>query len=89
MSNVEAKETVQKAKSVTSGLFDKAKKTVMRAKQQVMVKMGVSEQTIDIQFEQERTRFKEHYKAVQKLSKDTGNMVVPFRIRLTKILLRE
>jgi len=44
-----------KAKTVTTGIFDKAKKGIMRAKQQVLVKVGQAEQTIDIQFDQERS----------------------------------
>jgi len=68
-------DTGAKAKAISSGLFDKAKKTVMRAKQQILVKVGASEQTIDIQFDQERARFKEHYKAVQKLAKDTDTLM--------------
>jgi len=69
----------EKAKAISSGLFDKAKKGIMRAKQQVLVKVGQAEQTIDIQFDQERQRFKEHYKAIQKLNKDTDNLMKIFK----------
>jgi hypothetical protein len=55
-----------------TSIFDKAKKGVMRAKQQILVKVGASEQTIDIQFDQEKARFQQQQKAVQKLAKDSG-----------------
>ncbi len=44
-----------------------------------MVKMGKAEETIDIQFNQERERFIAHYKAVKKLNKDSIKLLETLR----------
>ena len=50
--------------------WDGVKKTVNRAKHEVLVKFGKTEETVDIQFNQEKERFSGHRKHMKKLNKD-------------------
>jgi len=59
-----------KAKATASNLWSKTKTTAMRTTQKVMVKVGKAEETIDIQYNQERDRFLTHYRALKKLNRD-------------------
>jgi hypothetical protein len=61
--------SVEKAKQATSNFMHKASQTFARTKQMAMAKMGKAEETVDIQFNQERDRFFIQYKAIKKLKK--------------------
>lgn len=83
--------SVEKAKQATSNFMHKASQTFARTKQMVlfiffhkknffffkkaMAKMGKAEETVDIQFNQERDRFFIQYKAIKKLKKDVLKMM--------------
>jgi hypothetical protein len=66
---------VDKAKEFGSGLFNKTKKELFRAKQKIAVKMGKAEETVDITFNQERERFTETHKLIKTVNKDATKLL--------------
>jgi len=66
---------VDKAKEFSSGLFNKTKKELFRAKQKIAVKMGKSEETIDITFNQETERIVETKKIIKTANKDAAKLL--------------
>jgi len=66
---------VDKAKEFSSGLFNKTKKELFRSKQKIAVKMGKSEETIDITFNQETERIDETKKIIKTANKDTVKLL--------------
>lgn len=63
------------SKESASNFLQKAKTGILRANQKVMTKLGKAEETVDINFNQEKERFFEHYKAIKVLNEDIVKMV--------------
>jgi len=57
-------------KSTASSLFAKTKTEFARTKQKAMVKMGKADETVDINYNNEKQRFLETYKVIKKTNKN-------------------
>jgi len=62
-------------KQGATSLFAKTKTEFARTKQKAMVKMGKADETVDINFANEKQRFLDTYKSVKKLNKDAQKLM--------------
>jgi len=62
-----------------SDFFGKAKTNLFRATQKISEKLGRSEETIDLTFNQEKERFELHYKNVKKVNETTIKVLSTLR----------
>jgi hypothetical protein len=66
---------MEKAKAGFGNFINKTKTMASRAEQKVMQKTGKAETTTDITYSQEKERFLEMYKLIQKFQKDTSKFL--------------
>lgn len=60
-------------------VFGKAKTNLFRATQKISEKLGRAEETVDLNFNQDKDRFELHYKAVKRINETTIKVLTLFR----------
>jgi len=64
-----------KAKELTNNLWSKTKTNFARTRQKTLELLGKAEKIVDVNFNQEKEKFIEHHKAVQKVNIDAARLV--------------